>query len=179
VTGVARAFIAVGSNIDPEQNVRRALSLLAQRVRVVRVSTVYRTAALERPGDPSFYNCVVEVGTEIAPHDLKHEVLRRIETELGRRRTADSFAPRTIDLDLLLYGDAVAGADDLALPDPDIEKRPFLAIPLRELAPALRLPGSGRRIDDIAAAFEHHGMQPLPDFTTLLRRDIAHGYKDC
>lgn len=175
---VARAFIGVGSNINPEENMRRALRLLAEQVRVMRVSTVYRTEALGRPGDPSFYNCVVEIETEIPPEDLKRRVLRRIEADLGRSRTADKYAPRTMDLDVLLYGDMVVSAGDLVLPDPDITKRPFLAIPLRELAPDLPLPGTGRSIADAAAAFAHHQMQPLPEYTTLLRRDIADGYRE-
>jgi len=175
---VARAFIGIGSNINPEQNVRRALRLLAKRVRVTGVSTVYRTAALGRPGDPSFYNCVVEVETQIPPEDLKRKVLRRIEAELGRSRTDDKYAPRTIDLDVLLYNDVVMNQGGLVLPDPEIAKRPFLAIPLHELRPALTLPDTGGRVADIAAAFAGHDMQPLPQYTALLRRDIEDGHRE-
>jgi len=175
---VARAFIGVGSNINPEENTRRALRLLAERLRVMRVSTVYRTEALGRPDDPGFYNCVVEIETEIPPEDLKRRVLRRIEADLGRSRTSDKYAPRTIDLDVLLYADVVVSAGELVLPDPDITKRPFLAIPLRELAPDLTLPGTGQRVADIAAALAGRQMQPLPEYTALLRRDIADGYRE-
>jgi 2-amino-4-hydroxy-6-hydroxymethyldihydropteridine diphosphokinase len=175
---LARAFIGVGSNINPQDNARRALRLLAAQVRVIGISTVYRTAALGRPDDPGFYNCVVEVETQMPPQDLKRRVLRRIEAELGRRRTADKYAPRTIDLDVLLYDEVVMNEGGLVLPDPDIAKRPFLAIPLHELAPALTLPDTGRRVADIAAAFAGHRMQPLPQYTALLRRDIEDGHRE-
>jgi len=170
-----RAFIAIGSNIEPEQKVRRALRLLARQVRVTAVSTVYRTAALGRPEQPAFFNCVVAVETERPPHELKRAVLREIERQLGRIRSDDKYAPRTIDLDLIVYDDVVQTDDDLALPDPEIERRPFLAIPLRELAPDLTLPGSGRRIGDIAAALVDQPMERLNEYTELLRREIAYG----
>lgn len=175
VTRMARVFIGVGSNISPEQNVRRALRLLARDVRVIGVSTVYRTAALDRPEQPDFLNCVVEVETDIAPVELKHSVLRRVEDELGRIRGDDKYAPRTIDLDVLVYDGLTVEADDLMIPDPDIERRPFLAVPLCELAPELVLPNSGRRVCDAADAFADHDMQALLEYTEIIRKDIEHG----
>ena len=168
---MARAFIGVGSNINPEDNVRRALRLLARRVRLVAASTVYRTAAIGRPEQPPFYNCVVEIETAIPPVELKRQVLRGIEAELGRMRADDRYAPRTIDLDLIMYDDLVSRGDPV-LPDPDIERRPFLAAGIAELAPDLMLPGSGRPIAEIAAALPAPALHVLPEFTNLLRRDI-------
>lgn len=169
---MARAFIGVGSNINAEGNVRRALHRLAREVRVVGISTVYRTQALDRPGPPEFYNCVVEVETQIPPAELKRVVLRRIEQELGRVRARDQYAPRTIDLDLLIYGDLVITTPQLVIPDPEIARRPFLAIPLYELAPELVLPGSGQPIKQVAAGLASQPMEPLAHYTKLLRRDI-------
>lgn len=168
---MARAFIGVGSNIDPQENVRRALRLLARHAHLVAVSTVYRTPAIGRPEQPRFYNCVVEIETAIPPAELKRRVLRGIETELGRVRSDDKYAPRTIDLDLLIYDEAVS-TDDPILPDPDIERRPFLAAGIAELAPDLTLPGSGRPIAQVAAALPASALHALPEFTNLLRRDI-------
>ena len=171
---MARAFIGVGSNINPEENVRGALRLLGQQVRIAGVSTVYRTRALDRPGQPQFYNCVVGIETEIPAAELKRSVLRRIEHELGRVRSADKYAPRTIDLDVLIYGDMVVETEGVVIPDPEIARRAFLAIPLHELAPDLVLPGSGRRIAEAAAQLGSQEMEPLPRYTELLRRDVAH-----
>src|SRR3990170_4754101 len=113
-----RAFVAVGSNIDPETNVRRALLLLAREVRLLGISTFYQTKPIDRPDQPPFYNGVIEIETELPPGELKHSLLRRIERELGRVRTEDKHAPRAIDLDLLLYDDVTLEEEGLRLPDP-------------------------------------------------------------
>ncbi|MGD8238092.1 MAG: 2-amino-4-hydroxy-6-hydroxymethyldihydropteridine diphosphokinase [Armatimonadota bacterium] len=175
---MARAFVSVGSNIAPADNVLLALRRLAGEVRIVAVSTFYRTAPLGRPEQPDFYNGVVAVETELSPADLKHAVLRHIEEQLGRERTEDKYAPRTIDLDVLLYDELVMDTGGLAIPDPDIARRPFLAIPLHEVAPGLVLPGSGRPMADIAAELAHHDMQPLPEYTELLRESVGHGSRE-
>jgi len=174
---MARAFISIGSNIDPETNVRNALLRLARAVRVAAVSTVSRTEPVGPPGQPPFYNCVAEIETDAAPRDLKFVVLRRIESELGRTRSSDKFAARTIDLDLILYDDLVMTTDDLTLPDPDIVRRPFLAIPLAELAPGLVLPGSGLQIKEVAASLTPNTMEPLETYTEHLRKELLHERK--
>ena len=167
------AYVGVGSNVDPEANVPAALRRLARRVRVTGSSTFYRTAALRAPGTPDFVNGVWRVETELGPRELKFEVLRPIEEELGRRRTADTYAPRTIDLDVLLCGAAVVREPDLTLPDPDILERPFVAVPLWELAPDLTLPGSGRRLADVVEAMSKVGMEPWPELTRRLQVEVA------
>jgi 2-amino-4-hydroxy-6-hydroxymethyldihydropteridine diphosphokinase len=173
---MARAFISVGSNINAEANVRAAVRLLAQAVRIVGVSTFYATQPIGRPEQSAFYNGVLEVETDIPPRDLKRSVLRRIEHELGRERTGDKYAARTIDLDVLLYDDQVQDTEDLVLPDPDIVQRAFLAVPLCELAPDLVLPGSGRLIRVVAARFSGQQMKPLQEYTDLLREEAQHEY---
>jgi len=169
---MARAFVAIGSNIDAAANVRAAVRALALRMPVVAISTVYRTEPEERPEQPPFYNCVVEINAEIAPLELKFQVLRPIEEALERRRTSDKYAPRTIDLDLILYDDLVLNCGGLVLPDPEIASRFFLAVPLAEVAPGLILPGTGLRISRVAAALAQDKAQPLKAYTALLRRDI-------
>ena len=136
-------YISLGSNIAPEANITRALELLAKAVRLSALSTFYRTVLVGPAGQPSFVNGVAEVRTDLGPRPLKFEVLRGIETALGRRRGPDKYAPRPIDLDLLLYGDLVVREPDLVLPDPDLRERLFLAAALRELAPGLAPPGAG------------------------------------
>ncbi|MHB8059999.1 MAG: 2-amino-4-hydroxy-6-hydroxymethyldihydropteridine diphosphokinase, partial [Gaiellaceae bacterium] len=140
-----RAFIAVGSNVEAERNVAAALELLGQRVRVAAISRFYWTPALGAPdSSPDFLNGVVELETELEPRELKRSVLLEVEGELGRERGAEKFAPRTIDLDLVLQGDVVCNEEGLVLPSPEILERPFIALPLLELEPELVEPGDDR-----------------------------------
>ena len=170
---MTRAFLGVGSNIDPMDNVRSAIRLLGRQVHILAVSTFYRTEAIGSTGNPSFINGVIEIETEVPALDLKYGLLRKIEKQLGRHRTSDRNAPRPIDLDLLVYGEESIYSEDLVLPEPEIAQRSFLAIPLCELAPDLILPGFGRTVREIANLFEVGQMEPLADFTETIRRDTA------
>ena len=170
-----QVFIAVGSNIKPAENVRAAIRLLGREVRLKAVSTIYCTEPEGRPDQPLFYNGVVEVDTDLPPEELKCDVLKPIEEALGRTRCKDQYAPRTIDLDIAIYGDLVIEENDLIIPDPLIERRAFLAVPLYELAPDLILPDSGMPIRDIANAYAGHSMKPLLEYTEMLRKEIEDG----
>jgi 2-amino-4-hydroxy-6-hydroxymethyldihydropteridine diphosphokinase len=163
------AYVGFGSNIEPESNVTRAIELLAQRCEVLATSCVFRTAALDRPADPDFLNGVVRIATKLGPRELKFVVLREIEDRLGRTRTADSYAPRTIDLDVLAYGDVAIDEDGLRLPDPDIRTRAFLAAGLVELDAELRLADSGERIADLPVMTSASGLVVDRDMTRTLK----------
>lgn len=166
------AYLGVGSNIDPERNIPRALRALRKAVTLVAVSDYYETPPLGRPDQPPFYNGAVHIETAHPLQSLKFSVLRRIERRLGRRRTADKFAPRTIDLDVLVYGNEVVHRDELRVPDPDIYRRPFVAIPLFELAPALVLPDSGVPLRDLVAGLQADDMILLPEFSRRLQEEM-------
>jgi dihydroneopterin aldolase/2-amino-4-hydroxy-6-hydroxymethyldihydropteridine diphosphokinase len=142
------------------------------------VSTFYKTVPVERPEQPSFINGVVEIETDIAPKELKHSILRGIESELGRNRTDDKYAARTIDLDILLYDDLVTETDDLQIPDPDIRQRPFVAVPLFELDPDLILPDSGTPINRVVDSLAGHNMQPMKEFSESIRRDLMDEHRE-
>ncbi len=169
---MARAFIGVGSNIDPDRNVRRALKLLGQHVDLTGISTFYRTKPVMHRSGPDFYNGVVAVETSEPPAVLKFGILRSIERQLGRTRTADKHAPRTIDLDLLLYGNEVFSTKDLTLPHPDILRQASVAVPLSELAPQLNLPGSGISIQAIADDMPRDELKAMPEYTRSLRQEL-------
>ncbi len=169
---MARAFIAIGSNIDPETNVKNAVRLLAEHATITQISTVYRTLPLERPEQAPFYNCVVEIQTALSPRELKFQALRSIEAQINRQRTSDKYAPRTIDLDLILYEGLVLDESDLVLPDPEISRRFFLAIPLAELDPDLIIPGSDMFISDLAALLYQEEARPLLSFTAQIKEEI-------
>lgn len=169
---MARVFVAVGSNLDPARKVVEALRLLSEQVPLVALSTFYQTAPLGRPDQPDFYNGVAEIDTSLSPGQLKTQVLRPIEHALGRRRTTDRYAARTIDLDVVLYVVTLDEETRVQVLDSDLRSRPFLALPLHELAPDLVLPPDGQPLARIAASFTHHGMTPLTDFTQELRRSL-------
>lgn len=169
---MTEVYLSLGSNIRPEENISSAILELKLKVAVRAVSTVYLTRPVERPSQPDFYNCVLLVETDKRPAELK-EILRWIESRLKRRRTADRHAPRTIDIDILLFGALVTSEHGLAIPDPEIRMRPFLLKSLSELAPDLRIPGEERSVGEIASLIEESGMTPLPVFTARLREIIS------
>ncbi len=169
---MARVFVGVGSNVAPELHVPRAVARLDEAVGVRRVSTFYSTPPLGRPDDPPFVNGVVELRDTLAAAPLK-SLLERIESDEGRRRGSDRFAPRPIDLDLLLHGDAVSAVPPL--PHPDATARRFVAVPLLELEPELTLPGSGARLSAIVETLPPWPMQPAVPLTRSLKKAFAHG----
>jgi 2-amino-4-hydroxy-6-hydroxymethyldihydropteridine diphosphokinase len=171
------AYIGVGSNILPEKNIKRALAYLSQHERITGISTFYRTMPFDRPGDPPFYNGVVRIATAAGPRNLKFHVLRNIEKRLHRQRTKDKSAPRTIDLDLLVYEDMVMDDGELQIPDPGILERPFVAAPLYELAGDLILPGWDTPVRVIAERLKDQGMRPMHEYTKQLRRIIHNGLR--
>lgn len=190
---LAVTYIGVGSNILPEENVRRALELLSQNenLKVVGISTVYRTAALRDPaetaglstegptrGDPDFLNGVVSAHTSLSPAQLLAS-FSEIEETLGRARDRyDKFAPRTMDLDLLLYGHLSdhpsdpdwkeIGPDGLYV-HKDLETRSFVAFPLLELAPNLIIPPYRIPLIAITNSFDTVGGTPELELTKELR----------
>jgi dihydroneopterin aldolase/2-amino-4-hydroxy-6-hydroxymethyldihydropteridine diphosphokinase len=166
------AFIAVGSNIEPERHIPAAFETLKQRVRITDVSTFYQTEPLGGRAQPPFLNGVWRVETAAPPRSLKFDVLRTVEQELGRVRTDDKYAARVIDLDLILYGETVIEEPGLVLPDPDIQRRPFIAVPLLGLAPDLVLPDTGQQLADLVASMATRGLEPVDAFTRDLRRRL-------
>lgn len=172
---MVRAFIGIGSNINPDNNVRKAIRLLSKEEHILGISTVYETLPERGLKQPRYYNCVVEIETKTPSEELKHKVLRKIEKDLGRKRSKDKYASRTIDLDLILYDDMVLKTDDFTVPDPYIASRPYLAVPLCELNPELVLPDSGLSIKELASKLSREGMQPLYEYTENLRKEITNG----
>lgn len=170
---VVGAFIGVGSNIQPERNITDALARLNKYVDITGISSFYKTAPFLRENQNNYLNGVWQISTSIPPEELKSDVLRTIEKELHRSRESDRYAPRTIDLDLLLYGDMVIHEVDLTIPDPDICKRSFIAFPLSELNPDLIMPDTKNPLIDILNALLKDNMIPNITFTESLRRMVG------
>ena len=138
------AYVALGANLaDPTTQVRAALTALAElpQSRLQRASSLYRTAPVGIAHQPDFINAVAALATTLAPHDLL-AALFAIESQFGRRRDYH-HAPRTLDLDLLLYDDQVIDSPHLTLPHPRLHLRAFVIAPLLEIAPDCRIPGRG------------------------------------
>lgn len=132
----ALVYLSLGSNVgDREENLRRALAHLAVLGKVVAVSSFYETEPVELTEQPWFLNAVVSLETEKPPRDLL-DALLAIEIAMGRRRIRPK-GPRTIDLDILAYGDQVVREAGLTIPHPALPYRRFVLEPLAEIAPGL------------------------------------------
>lgn len=145
-----RAYVGVGSNLGNRwANLALAASFLRRspRVAVLRASRVYDTAPVGPP-QPRYLNAVLEVETELPPRAL-HGVMQMAENAAGRRRTGERWGPRTLDLDLLLYGDEVIVHRKLRVPHPELSVRRFVLAPLAELCPELVVPGIARSVADL------------------------------
>jgi 2-amino-4-hydroxy-6-hydroxymethyldihydropteridine diphosphokinase len=138
------AYVALGANLgDPAATVRAAFTALSAlpTSRLVQASSLYRTAPVGFAGQPDFVNAVAELATGLEPEALLAALLT-IEQDFGRRR-GEKNGPRTLDLDLLLYGDRQIERPGLTLPHPRMHLRAFVLMPLAEIAPQLAIPGRG------------------------------------
>jgi 2-amino-4-hydroxy-6-hydroxymethyldihydropteridine diphosphokinase len=155
-------FVLVGSNIEPERSVRRAVAALRERLRVVRFSPAYRTAPVGDTAQEDFVNLAVELECEDTPQDLQQR-LHELEDELGRTRDPDRPAgPRAVDLDLVLVPGLAGRFGTLTLPSPLLAREAFVAVPVADLAPELLHPVLGTPLQELArAAVASSGRPPV------------------
>ena len=149
---MARAYVGLGANLgEREATLRRAVALLAAEdgIEVVAASDLRETDPVGVEDQPRFLNGAAAIETTLAPGELLG-VLLRVERALGRVRDGTRWGPRTIDLDLLLYGDEAVDVPGLRVPHPRLHERRFALEPLAELAPELEIPGRGRVSDLLA-----------------------------
>jgi 2-amino-4-hydroxy-6-hydroxymethyldihydropteridine diphosphokinase len=147
-----RAYLGVGTNLgDRWANLALAARGLraAPRVALLRASRVWDTPPVGPP-QPRYLNAVLEVEAD-GPAEALHEALRRIERAAGRRRGGDRWAARTLDLDLLLFGDELIRRPGLIVPHPEVASRRFVLAPLAELRPDLVVPGLDRTVEELLA----------------------------
>lgn len=144
-------IISLGSNIDKEINLPLAVQLLAQKCRLVAVSPVYETVPVGLVDQANFFNAAVLVETELDAAEFKVQVLMPIEEKLGRVRSADKNAPRTIDLDISLFNGEIIDLDENHhIPDPDILKFPHVAVPIADILPDMVHPETGETLSAVA-----------------------------
>ncbi len=138
-----QAWVGLGANLgDGVATLRAAISQLGaiDRTRLLAQSSLYRSAPVDASG-PDFVNAVVQLATRLSARALLSK-LQAIEDRHGRKRPYRN-APRTLDLDLLLYADAIVTTPELELPHPRMRQRAFVLVPLAELSPSLEIPGAG------------------------------------
>jgi 2-amino-4-hydroxy-6-hydroxymethyldihydropteridine diphosphokinase len=145
------AYLGLGSNLgDRNANLADAVTRLAgESVRVLRASSIWETEPRDVRDQPWFLNQVIEVESDLLPRQLFQRI-QRIEREMGRQRRTPK-GPRLIDIDILLYGNAVVKSDDLEIPHPRMAERRFVLEPLAELAPDLHHPVSKRAVRELLA----------------------------
>ena len=140
-----RVYIGLGSNLDdPKRQVWKALQALAglPGSTLCRYSSLYRSPPMGPQDQPDYINAVAELETGLSAAELL-SLLQAIENQQGRVRGAVRWGPRTLDLDILIYGQAQIKAPELTVPHPGIAERPFVLYPLAEIAPDLKIPGCG------------------------------------
>ena len=145
-------YLGLGSNIgNREDNLEMALKLLRQRMQIGKISSIYDTAPLGNTSQPRFLNLVCEVSTRLTPEGLL-ALAKGIELKMGRHsRTGE---PRTIDVDILLYGNTVLKSKDLEIPHPKMAERQFVLVPLAEIAPDVVHPVTKKTIKEMNKAIK-------------------------
>lgn len=155
---MGRAYLSLGSNLDPESHLRAAAAALRARFGAVRFSPVYRVPAVGFEG-PDFLNAAAVLDSDLDPVALD-AWLHALEDAQGRRRDVPRFSSRTLDIDLVFYDDVVLrGPGHLELPRPEL-RHAFVLKPLCDLAPGFRDPLSRQRLDELWAAHPQHAQPP-------------------
>ncbi len=145
--GTETVYLGLGSNLeDRKRNLEKALDLLSQRLRIGLVSSVYDTDPLGDLDQPRFLNMVCQAFTSLPPEVLL-SLVKGIESKMGR--ASGTGAPRTIDIDILLYGQQVVDAPGLIIPHPRMAERAFVLVPLAEIAPDLVHPVKRRTVKEL------------------------------
>lgn len=158
---VRRAFVGLGSNLsNPPQQLGDAFDELARLPNTVlhAASSMYRSPPLGPPGQPDYLNAVAAIDTGLGAHELLDQ-LQHLEDRHGRERV-ERWGPRTLDLDLLLYGDAVIRTERLVVPHPQMRYRAFVLIPLQEIAPELVMPELGA-LSALVERLGRHDVEPI------------------
>ncbi len=142
----------MGSNVNPAENIPRAIELISDKLDVIRISKYYRSPPVgARGGD--FINAGILVQSDLEPRNLKYDILRSIEQEIGRVRNNDKHAPRRIDIDIVFIEGLICDDEHLNIPDPDFLKYPHVALPIGELSDDFVHPINNERIKKLSEKF--------------------------
>jgi len=145
-------ILLLGSNIEPQKNIPQALELLAHYCGTIKKSRVWETEAVGNSG-PNFLNVAVQITTRLDQPEIKTRIITPIENQLKRVRTKDKFAPRTIDLDIIIFNDEIV--------DQNLWEKAFISLPVSELVPELRHPDSKQTLGEIASQLKNSAYAEL------------------
>lgn len=144
-----QVYLLIGSNIQPHKNIRAALKMLETHCLIKRCSKIWRTTAYGSQG-PDFLNIVILIETQLEKDKIKEQLISSVETKLKRERSPDRNAPRTIDVDIIIFDDEVV--------DQGLWNKFFITVPVADLLPELRDPDSGKPLREIAQAMIDQGL---------------------
>lgn len=156
---MTRVYIALGSNLtNPLHQVQSALNALAElpQTKLIATSSLYRTPPLGPQDQPDYLNAVVALDTDLSAENLLDHT-QKIELEHGRVRKDERWGPRTLDLDILLFGDEIINTERLTVPHYDMKNRQFMLYPLAEIAPELHFPTD----ESLQSVMTQLGAEPL------------------
>lgn len=149
---MTRCYLSLGSNIDRENNIRQAIESLRNIFSEVMLSPVYESEAVGFDGD-NFYNLIARVETDLSLTRLS-KALKQVEDVLGRDRSAARFSSRSMDIDIVMYGEACGIYEQIELPRPELYYNAFVLMPMADLAPSLRDPKSGQTMSSLLENLE-------------------------
>ncbi|KPL81070.1 hypothetical protein ADN00_00625 [Ornatilinea apprima] len=163
-SSINQAFLLLGSNIEPEKNLPKAVKLLSQYGHIRKVSSVWQSAAAGFTEQPDFLNAAMLLETDLSPDALRRQAIHTVEDSLERIRTENKNGPRTIDIDIILFNRDVLNLGTRHIPDPDLQEQLFVAMPLAEIAPDYLHPELNQTLEEIA-----HQLYPKAE--AIFRRD--------
>jgi 2-amino-4-hydroxy-6-hydroxymethyldihydropteridine diphosphokinase len=164
------AWLLLGSNIEPEKNLRRAVALIAERDTLMGVSSVWQSPPADGSDQPDYWNAAVLIRTAKSPAEIYTLLIAPIERTLGRVRSADAFGPRTMDIDLAMVDDRAEEYSGRRLPHPDILQRAYVALPLAELSPDKQHPETGEPLRVIAGRLRNESIHRREEILLLPER---------
>ena len=141
---MAEAYISIGSNINPKENIKKCLDMLKSKFEVIAISPMYETKPYVYQNQNNFINLAVGIKTKLKAHELLKK-LQEIENKLGRKRLF-RFSPRTIDLDILLHNSEIIGDNELTIPHKGLFERDFMLVPLLDINPNIVDPLTKKKV---------------------------------
>jgi 2-amino-4-hydroxy-6-hydroxymethyldihydropteridine diphosphokinase len=154
---MTQIYLSLGSNIDRHKHIVAALDALAKLLGELQLSSVYESKSVGFDGS-NFFNLVVGAQTQLGIGELSDK-LKKIEDANGRKRSGPKFSPRTLDIDILTYGDFVGVESGIELPRAEITKNAFVLLPLSQIAPAVSHPQRQKSYQELWAAYDQHSQE--------------------
>ncbi|MCX8065337.1 MAG: 2-amino-4-hydroxy-6-hydroxymethyldihydropteridine diphosphokinase [Candidatus Hydrogenedentes bacterium] len=173
-------YLSLGSNIFPKENIKNSLAMLSKHVVINNISPVFITPPLGGMSQPDYFNCVIEISIKVpmSPVSFKCEVIRKIEESLGRKRGVDKYAPREIDIDILLFDDVIYESAEWRVPSPEVFERDFVFAGLLFLNPQLIVFPSKEPLVNFAENYKLHLLRIDCTYTQLIWKEFLDEHRE-